>query len=46
MKKPSVTMLGEWLLTPWERIFSESVVAAFKKCCISSALDGTEDAFL
>jgi hypothetical protein len=46
LKKPSVTMLGEWVLTAWRRIFSESILAGFKKCCISNALDGTEDDIL
>jgi hypothetical protein len=46
LKKPSVTMLGEWILTAWGRISSESILAGFKKCCISNALDGTEDDFL
>jgi hypothetical protein len=39
-------MLGEWILTARGRISSESVVAESKKCCISSALDGTEVDFL
>jgi hypothetical protein len=28
------------------RISSESILAGFKKCCISSCLDGTEDDIL
>jgi hypothetical protein len=39
-------MLVEWILTAWGRISSKSIVAGFKKCCISNALDGTEDYFL
>jgi hypothetical protein len=46
LKKPSVTMLGEWVLTAWGRISSESILAGFKKCCISNALDGAEDDIL
>jgi hypothetical protein len=46
LKKPSVTMLGEWILTAWGRISSESVLAGCGKCCISNALDGTEDDIL
>jgi hypothetical protein len=30
LKKPSVTMLGEWILTAWGRISSESIRAGFK----------------
>jgi hypothetical protein len=43
LNKPSVTMLGEWILTAWGRISSKPILAGFKKCCISSALDGTTD---
>jgi S-adenosylmethionine synthetase len=39
-------MLGEWILTAWEIISSESVVTGFNKCCISNATDGTEDNIL
>jgi hypothetical protein len=38
--------VGEWILNAWGRISSETTVAGFKKCCISNALDGTEDDFL
>jgi hypothetical protein len=46
LKKPPVTMLEEWIPTAWGRISSESILAGFKKCCISNALDGTEDDIL
>ena len=46
LKKPSVALLGEWILTAWGRISSDSIVTGFKKCCISNALDGTEDDIL
>jgi hypothetical protein len=46
LKKPSVTMLGDWILTAWGRISSKSILAGFKKCCICNALDGTEDDIL
>jgi hypothetical protein len=39
-------MWGEWILNAWGRISSETTAAGFKKCCISNALDGTEDDFL
>jgi hypothetical protein len=39
LKKPSVIMLGEGILTNWGRIPSKSILAGFKKCCISIALD-------
>jgi hypothetical protein len=39
----SVFILGEWILTAWERIPSESTVTGFEKCCIYNALDNTEN---
>jgi hypothetical protein len=42
LRKPSISVLGEWILIAWERI----IVTGVKKCCISNALDGTEDDFL
>jgi hypothetical protein len=46
LKKPSVTILGQWILTARGRIFSKSILAGFKKCCICNALGGTEDDIL
>jgi hypothetical protein len=43
VKKLSVFILGEWILTAWERIPSESTVTGFEKCCIYNALDNTEN---
>jgi len=31
---------------PWQRVKSETIVKSFKKCGISSALDGSEDGIL
>jgi hypothetical protein len=39
-------MLGKWSLTDWERIFSESVVTGFKKCCILMPYMALENNFL
>jgi hypothetical protein len=43
IKKPSVTILCQWILTAWQRISPEVIVKGFKKCCISNAMDGSED---
>lgn len=43
LKKAPVSLLAEWILTAWRRISPESIVSGFKKCCISNAMDGTED---
>lgn len=45
LKKPSTIMLREWILTAWERISSQSIVAAFKMNFISNALDDTKNDF-
>jgi hypothetical protein len=39
-------MLGEWILTTWGRISSESILAGLKKWYISNALYGTENDIL
>jgi hypothetical protein len=43
IKKPNETILCQWILTAWQRISPEVTVKGFKKCCISSAMDGSED---
>jgi hypothetical protein len=43
IKKPSVGLLYQWILTSWERIFPESVISGCKKCCLSNAMDKSED---
>jgi len=32
-----------WIITAWKRIWQEVTVKGFKKCCISNAVDGTDD---
>lgn len=46
LKKPSIALLGEWILKAWAWISSDSIVVGFKKCCITNALDGSEDDIL
>lgn len=46
LKKPSVADLGQWIMAAWNAISPESIVNGFKKCCISNAMDGTEDDIL
>jgi hypothetical protein len=43
IKKPGVTVLCQWILTARQRISPEVIVKGFKKCCISNAMDGSED---
>jgi len=32
-----------WIVRAWQRISPEVIVKCFKKCCISIAVDGTDD---
>jgi hypothetical protein len=32
-----------WIMNAWQHISLEVSVKGFKKCCISNAVDGTED---
>ena len=43
VKRPCITTWCNWVLKAWEEIDSGIIVKAFKKCCISNALDGSED---
>ena len=50
VNKPFKARLSEqydrWISSAWTRIPAELVTKSFKKCCISNALDGTEDGLL
>jgi hypothetical protein len=35
-----------WIITAWQHIYPQVTVKGFKKCCISSAVDGTDDDIL
>ena len=37
---------ARWMLAAWEAIPESIIVRSFKKCCISNALDGSEDDIL
>ena len=43
LKKPSVNDMSDWVLQSWNAILESMVAKSFKKCCISNAMDGTED---
>jgi hypothetical protein len=42
IKKPSETILCQWILMARQRVSPEVIVKGFKKCCISNAMDGSE----
>lgn len=45
IKKPSVTILCEWIKCAWKEISKEPTQYGFQKCCISN-MDGGEDDIL
>lgn len=42
-KKAPLSEVAAWVKNAWEDLPADIIRAAFKKCCISNALDGTED---
>ncbi len=43
IKKPPASQVAQWVSNAWAKIDAEIIVKAFKRCCISNALDGSED---
>lgn len=43
IKKPSLELIVKWVIDSWDEIDAEIIIKSFKKCCISNALDGSED---
>ena len=43
LKRPSLSLMTQWILKAWQSIPTETVVNSFKKCGISNSMDGTED---
>jgi hypothetical protein len=35
-----------WIITAWQCILPEGIVKGFRKCCVSTAVDGTDDDML
>jgi hypothetical protein len=35
-----------WIIMAWQRISPETTVKGFKECCMSGAVDGTDDDML
>lgn len=43
IKKVPPSTVAAWISTAWKRISEETIRKSFKKCCITNALDGSED---
>ena len=46
LKKPSITLWCQWIKEKWDEIDPAIIIKAFKKCSISNALGGSEDALI
>ena len=46
MKRPSISVVCEWVDNSWQQVKSETTVKSLKKCGISNALDGSDDDIL
>ena len=46
LKKPSIALQCHWVVKAWYEIDTAIIIKAFKKCCISNAVDGSEDSVL
>ena len=43
MRKPELQDICQWIVDAWAELDPAIIVHAFKKCCISNRMDGTED---
>ena len=43
LKVPSLTTVCQSILQAWKDLKPEIIIKSFKKCCISEAMDGSED---
>ena len=46
MRAPPLDTQAHWVKDSWDAIRVPTIVKSFKKCCISNAMDGTEDDIL
>ena len=46
MRKPILLDVCSWVNDAWQELHQDIIMRAFKKCCISNALDRTEDELL
>ena len=43
IRKPDLQLICKWILESWEAISPATVRRSFLKCCITNAIDGTDD---
>jgi hypothetical protein len=44
--RAALSEVARWVSAAWKAILESIIVKSFKKCCISNALDGSEDDIL
>ena len=40
---PDLALICKWIVHVWQELYPQIIVHSFVKCCISSALDGSQD---
>ena len=45
LKKVDIVTIAQWVKESWTKVSLDIIIRSFKKCSISSAMDGSEDAF-
>ena len=45
-RAPDLVTVTEWIIDCWKTLDKQIIVKSFKRCCISNAMDGTEDDIL
>jgi hypothetical protein len=43
IKRAAPSEVVRWVSAAWKAILESNIVRSFKKCCVSDALDGSED---
>jgi hypothetical protein len=43
IKRAAPSEVAQWVLAVWKATLKSIIVRSFKQCCISNALDGSED---
>ena len=43
MRKPDLCLIATWIKESWDAVSPEIIKKGFKKCCLTNAMDGTED---
>ena len=45
-RRPTITLVCEWIISAWNKVNTRTVIKSFKKCSISNNLDGSEDDYV